>query len=117
MLTTSLSSLIGRESWRCPHPNSGGNSSKVIEAAAHGVPVVTTCLVGKLLGWNHGIELLCADTPDEFAGECLRLYKDSELWATLRANALERVRREYSSFVFRETLAKAIFAPASCNGG
>jgi GT2 family glycosyltransferase len=81
---------------------------KVQEAAAHGLPVVTTPLLAEQLGWRDGDELLVADSPESFADQCLRLYRDGELWGRLRANALDRVKKDYSQETFSATLGRIL---------
>jgi glycosyltransferase involved in cell wall biosynthesis len=81
---------------------------KIYEAAAHGVPVVATSLLAKQLGWSDEIALLVADTPEDFASQCLRLYQDERLWNRIRANALDRVRTDCAPSVFYNTLKNVI---------
>lgn len=73
---------------------------KVIEAAAHGVPLVTTSLVAGLLDWSDENECLVADESSAFADQCRRIYEDPNLWSRLRANALRRVRQDYAPELF-----------------
>jgi glycosyltransferase involved in cell wall biosynthesis len=86
-----------------------GIPHKVHEAAAKGIPVVSTSLLASGLGWQDGVELLVADSPEDFAKSCVRLYCDSVLWEKLRLNALKRVEVDCSEQVFRENL-KAILS-------
>jgi len=79
-----------------PTQFAAGIPLKVIEAAAHGVPVVATSILAKQLGWTHEEQLLVADTPEEFAACCLRLQREDDLWESVRVNALEAVARDYS---------------------
>lgn len=81
-----------------------GIPRKVHEAAAQGIPVVTTSLIAKQLGWQSGSELLVADAPENFAGECTRLYQDPVLWNQLRENALQRVKNDCSPENFRNQI-------------
>jgi len=81
-----------------------GLPHKVHEAAARGVPVVTTPLVADQLGWRDGVELLAADTPRAFADACLSLYTDAGLWSALRESALARLERDCSPATFRLSL-------------
>lgn len=81
-----------------------GIPHKVHEAAAHGLPVVATSLIGSQLGWGDREELLLADDAAAFADACVRLYQDSALWGRLRRRALERVRAECSPETFSKTL-------------
>ena len=64
---------------------------KVLEAAAHGVPVVTTDEVNSYLGWRSGVDILCSDELLAFAQACIRLYEDPDLWHKIRAEALKRI--------------------------
>jgi glycosyltransferase involved in cell wall biosynthesis len=90
-----------------PTRYSAGIPLKVIEAAAHGVPIVCTPLVARQLGWEAGTELLTAEKPDEFARAIASLYVDRGLWMALRDAALKRVATEYSVAVFRSALHRA----------
>jgi glycosyltransferase involved in cell wall biosynthesis len=81
---------------------------KVYEAAAHGLPVVTTPLLSEQLGWQDNVELLVADTAASFASQCIRLYQDCELWNRLRTNALDRVKKDCSLEGFSVTLKRAL---------
>jgi GT2 family glycosyltransferase len=73
---------------------------KVHQAAALGIPMVTTRLIADQVGWEDGQELLVADEPAAFAAACARLYTDRALWERLRARALERVREDCAPEVF-----------------
>jgi glycosyltransferase involved in cell wall biosynthesis len=99
-----------------PTRYSAGISLKVIEAAAHGVPVVCTPAVARQLGWTPGEELLAADTAEEFAAAVASLFADGALWERIRESALARVRRDYSVARFRATvhdaLSRALTSPS-----
>jgi glycosyltransferase involved in cell wall biosynthesis len=81
----------------------------VHEAAALGVPVVATTLIGSQLNWRHEAELLLANSEQSFAASCTRLYQDQTLWNTLRRNALERIEVECSPEAFSAQLQTIIF--------
>ncbi|PYU64966.1 MAG: hypothetical protein DMG49_25345, partial [Acidobacteria bacterium] len=81
---------------------------KVVEAAAHGVPVVGSGLLAKQLGWTHGKQMLVSDTPEEFARGCLRLWSDEDLWQQLRSSALQSVQEEYGDKVFNSVVAAEV---------
>jgi GT2 family glycosyltransferase/cytochrome c-type biogenesis protein CcmH/NrfG len=85
-----------------------GIPHKVHEAAANGLPIVTTSLIANQLGWKHESELLVADNTVEFAKQCIRLYQDPQLWQQLRDNALKRVERECSPENFRAALGQIL---------
>lgn len=85
-----------------------GIPHKVHEAAAHGLPVVATTLLGRQLGWRDGQELLLADEAEDFATACVRLYSDRVLWERVRAGALARVEADCSPEAFAKRLRAII---------
>lgn len=87
-----------------------GIPHKVHESAALGVPVVTTDLVAKLLGWTPGRDVLASSDPTEFARLCARLHDDRELWQRVRESALERVKTDCSPETFRATVRDILAA-------
>ncbi|HEU5002986.1 MAG TPA: glycosyltransferase [Actinomycetota bacterium] len=91
---------------------SAGIPLKVCEAAAAGVPVATTPLAARQLGWTDGADLVVGGSPEELARACAALLVDDELWIRVRASALERVRSECSAEAFEDTLEKALQAAA-----
>ena len=88
-----------------------GIPHKVHEAAAHGIPAVVTPLLARQLGWRHEREVLVGDSPESFAEQCLRLYRDAELWERISAAGREAVARDCSEERFRNTLEKLFQAP------
>ena len=89
-----------------------GIPHKVHEAAAHGIPAVVTPLLARQLGWRHEREVLVGDSPESFAEQCLRLYRDADLWERLSAAGREAVARDCSEKRFRQTLEE-LFSPAA----
>ncbi len=87
-----------------PTQFAAGIPLKIIEAAAHGVPVVATSVLASQLGWTHECELLVADTPEEFATCCLRLQQDDTLWSNIQNEALRAVERDYSKSAILKSL-------------
>ena len=87
-----------------PTRYAAGIPHKVHEAAAYGLPIVTTSLIAQQLGWKHETELLVSDDPINFAQQCVKLYQDSALWNELRKNAMKRVETECSPEFFSATL-------------
>jgi O-antigen biosynthesis protein len=85
-----------------------GLPRKVLDAAAHGVPVVATTLLARQLGWAAGAELEAADTPESFAAAIALLYRDAVVWQARRQRALERIARDYHPTAFAATLAEAL---------
>jgi GT2 family glycosyltransferase/glycosyltransferase involved in cell wall biosynthesis len=91
-----------------PARYSAGISLKVIEAAAHGVPIVCTPLLAQQLGWDAGVDLLAAEDPGDLAHAIGALYADPELWLRLREAALKRVTSEHSASGFRSALQRTL---------
>ena len=50
-----------------PTRYAAGIPHKVHEAAAYGLPIVTTSLIAQQLGWKHETELLVRDDPINLA--------------------------------------------------
>jgi glycosyltransferase involved in cell wall biosynthesis len=91
-----------------------GIPAKVHDAAALGVPVVTTDLIAAQLGWTPGVDVLASSDPAVFAKLCVELHGDRERWESLRRSALARVRAECSPERFTRTVREILAAvPAS----
>lgn len=83
---------------------------KIYEAYANGIPVVTTRLCERQLGWNAPEHLLSAETgdPDNFAACCVRLYTDDCLWEKVRAGGMKKVKEECSQERFAGNLRRIL---------
>ena len=92
-----------------PSRFAAGIPLKILDAAAHGMPIVATSLLGQQLGWTNGEELLLADTAEDFAENCIKLYTNPDLWQKLRDNALNRVMRDCSQQSFDQILKQILF--------
>jgi glycosyltransferase involved in cell wall biosynthesis len=93
-----------------PTRYAAGVPFKVLEAAAHGLPVVATELLRKQLDWRAEQEILAADAndPESFATRIVALYRDQDLWRTIRETALRRLHREYSEQNFASAVASVL---------
>jgi glycosyltransferase involved in cell wall biosynthesis len=87
-----------------------GIPHKVHEAVSKGVPCVVTSLLAKQLEWETEEGILSADTPEEFATACAKLYEDDALWMRVRRKGLEAVTRDCDPDNFREQLIDALSA-------
>ena len=85
-----------------------GIPHKVHEAAAYGLPVVTTSAIASQLEWQNEQELLTANKPQEFANQCIRLYQEEELWRKLRDNALKKIEMQCSPEYFQRKLKEIL---------
>ena len=82
-----------------------GIPHKIHEAAAKGLPSVTTALLAQQLGWKDTKELLVADTPEAYAAQCIKLYQDEKLWLDVRDAGLTAIAKDCSQETFRKNLA------------
>lgn len=82
----------------------GGTRIKVLEALAHGRPVVSTTLGAEGLALRDGEHLLVGDTADDLAHALAGLLADADLAARLAASGRARVQEAYTP----EALARAL---------
>jgi glycosyltransferase involved in cell wall biosynthesis len=72
-----------------------GTRIKLMEAAAHGVPVVSTSLGIEGTTFRHGRELLLADSVETFAGACAYLLRRPAEARRMAARARLRLAQDY----------------------
>jgi GT2 family glycosyltransferase len=82
-----------------------GLPHKVHEAAARGVPAVTTPVLARQLGWRDGVEIAVGADAAEFAKKCIQLHSNETLWMRTREAALDAIRRECAPDLFEERLS------------
>jgi sugar transferase (PEP-CTERM/EpsH1 system associated) len=73
-----------------------GIQNKILEAMAHGVPVITTSAALEGIEARPGTDVLIGDDPQAFAKMTVAVLKDKNLRRTLSANALTVVRKNYN---------------------
>jgi glycosyltransferase involved in cell wall biosynthesis/GT2 family glycosyltransferase len=95
-----------------PTRYAAGVPYKVHEAASYGVPVITTELLRRQLGWQDERDLLAADVRDPagFARRIVAVYRDPVLWQSLRDNALERIRQEHGRAAYEAAIRRVLEA-------
>lgn len=86
----------------------GGTRLKILEAAASGVPVVSTSIGAEGLDLQAGSEIVIRDDPREFASEISRLLSDPEARRRQAAAARERVEREHGWTEIARGFARAV---------
>jgi len=74
----------------------GGTKLKVLDAMAHGIPVLTTGYGAEGLNLADGRSALIADSPDAMVRALGRLVRTPKLGATLAANAYDLAREHFS---------------------
>ena len=89
-----------------------GVNTKVLDAMALGIPVITTRLGIKGIGVEHDREVLIADTPLEMHRMIARLAEDNTLGPRLSQAARAYIQNHHDPIMlheqFREYIAKAI---------
>lgn len=96
----------------------GGIRNKILESFAHRIPVVSTTIGAEGIRAEHGVHLLLADTPEEFAAACELLLTDQDLRKRLVDAAEQRYLESYEWTPTRErirTICKEV-AGAQRNG-
>jgi glycosyltransferase involved in cell wall biosynthesis len=79
-----------------PVTSGGGIRTKIIEAMAAGVPVVSNSFAPLGLGLLSDQHLIIRDTPQESAAAILRLFKDDDYWRRVRDSARLLVENSFS---------------------
>jgi glycosyltransferase involved in cell wall biosynthesis len=75
----------------------GGTRIKLLEAAAHGVAIVSTTLGAEGTTFRHGQELLLADTEERFIRACADLLKHPERAIKIASRARVKAFRDYNA--------------------
>lgn len=88
----------------------GGTRLKIYESMAAACPVVSTSVGSEGLSVTHPQNIRIADTPEQFAAECVRLLQSAEERGTLADAAYRLVRERFSWDImareFEEILAR-----------
>lgn len=79
----------------CPIRAGSGTRIKIIEAAGHGVPVVSTALGAEGLVYRDGHEIILGETAKSLAAACVRLLRDARLRREIGQAARARTAAHY----------------------
>lgn len=91
----------------------GGTRVKILEAFAHGLPVVATPIGAEGLPVTSGVECELAAAPDAFAAACLRLLDDPVAARSMAARAEALARASYSAAAVQAEVAAIVARAAS----
>lgn len=91
-----------------PLRSGAGTRIKILEAAALGVPVVSTRFGAEGLGFRDGIEILLAETPAEFAQRVLQVVGDRDLRRSLAKAGQAAVRSRFSQAAVDAAVASSL---------
>lgn len=86
----------------------GGVPLKVIEAAAHGIPVVASSLLVEQLAWEHGTDIRGAADSTTFAQEIARLLQDDVAWRLQQHAAWATCQTRYAPEQFMSTVRQLV---------
>lgn len=93
------------EIYLCPMRDGGGTRLKILDALAMSKPIVSTTLGCEGIDVTPGVDVLLADTPDEFVEQVARLRSDSFLRQSIANAARELAIGRYSWDVIGSQLA------------
>ena len=93
----------------CPILTGGGTRIKIIEAAAHCKPVVSTRAGAEGLDFEDGQEILVRDRPQAFADACVELLRNDALCARLGQAAREKTEARYDRRAVIELIQSEVF--------
>lgn len=80
----------------CPILYGAGMRGKIGTAVANGTPIVTTSIGVEGFELVDGENCFIADSENDFAQKCIRLYEDSELWNQFSKSAYKIICDNYS---------------------
>lgn len=101
----------------CPVLAGGGTRLKLIEAAAHGKPMVATRIGAEGLGLRHGREILIADSAPAFAAACIEHLAADATCARFGAAARSHALQHFDAAATERTLAQLIATAAAAPRG
>jgi len=82
---------------------------KIHEAAANGLPVIATEILGKQLGWKNKESIILSEINSEsFANSIIETYTNQEQWKKLRENAYQQVEKEFSFSEYKNKIAEIL---------
>ena len=85
-----------------------GVKGKVNMAMSYGLPVVATSIAVEGMHVRPGVDVMVADTPQDFAAAIERAYGDAQLWQQLSENGLANVREHFSFDAARVALQRIL---------
>ena len=90
-----------------------GVKGKVNLSMAHGQPVIATSLAVEGMHLRDGVDVLMADSAQDFAAAIVRLYGDEALWTRLSAAGHDNIARHFSADAARATVRRIFFEPVA----
>jgi len=88
----------------------GGTRLKIYESMAAGTPVISTRVGAEGLDVSHPSSIRLADTPSEFANQCLELMGNPEEREQIAREALDLVARRFSWSIITSEFEKLLLS-------
>ncbi|MEO6872695.1 MAG: glycosyltransferase [Chthoniobacterales bacterium] len=85
-----------------------GVKGKINQSMGFGVPVVATSLAVEGMSLTDGVDIVLADSSEDFAQAVIKLYQDADLWEKLSQNGLRTTVNLYSPEAVRKQLARLL---------
>ncbi|WP_290601633.1 glycosyltransferase [Anabaena sp. AL93] len=92
----------------CPLIGGTGQQVKIVEAMAHGLPVIALSNVAHSSPIEHGVNGFIANNADEFAQYTIQLWQDRELCERLGIAARKTIAENFSPEVIKDKLSPII---------
>ncbi len=83
-----------------------GMKGKVVEAMAHGIPVVTTLIGIQGMDVKHGDEIMLADKPEDFAKNIIELISNPVLYNKLSINSINYIKNNLTPDKVRHQITR-----------
>lgn len=94
----------------CPLLNGGGTRLKLVEAAAHARPMVSTRAGAEGLDFEDGAAILLRETDREIADACIHLLRDDAACLRLGVAGRDTMARHYDRILIEQQVAGLISA-------
>jgi glycosyltransferase involved in cell wall biosynthesis len=91
-----------------PIRGGGGTRIKLLEAAAHGVPIVATRIGAMGSGFLPEHEILIADQERDLIAACTKILMNGTFASRLASRARSKVRRQFCAKQFAERLLRIV---------
>jgi glycosyltransferase involved in cell wall biosynthesis len=85
-----------------------GIKGKIGDSLSHGLPVVTTSIGAKGMGFENGTQVMIADEPEAFAAAVVKLYQDQELWDRLAQNGYVHMEQNFSPTIVEKVIERSV---------
>ena len=92
----------------CPVLGGTGQQIKIIEAMAHGLPVVATKYSASTSPIIHGYNGFIAENADEFGEYCIKLWENRELCRQMGTAARQTIHDNFSDEILLKKLSEVL---------